>query len=222
MQKHRILTAGLAAPITLIAALTLTGCSPFAFLPGPTTSKQPETTQPEVEVEQGPVELTRAEAGQRYLDIVCQPNEAWDAYDIAWIALEDAEAAGGSLDITAVQEAAAELLHLRQQEAALLEDPRFVWPTSVQDQILLLQDMNLSDMRLLELEVNARNFDELWRISYPELTAEELRAPQEIRLNLGIDADTVASCRGHEQENDRLYAELQAYLNESDSGQTFN
>lgn len=205
--------------VALAATLLLSGCSATdllrGFLPSQTPSpSQPREIEPESPTEQSPVTLSRAAAAERYLQIVCQANAAVDALDDAWFALDDAVQAGGSPDITPVTELASEVLRLRQQETALLDDPRFMWPAAVDAEIKLLRDLNLRDLSAIEQEANAKSVEDLYRIAYPELTPDEEKAPQEIRLQLGLDANTVTSCTGYESDQDRLYADLTEYLSE--------
>ncbi len=209
--------------VALAATLLLSGCSVIDLISGavPSQSTSPTpTAEPEVETpaEDWPVSLTKAEAGERYLQIVCQRNDAIGRWDAAWQELEDLVNAGQeplSDQVTAVANSARDVFLSTEWEIALLSDERYTWPDVVEAEIMTIIDSNERLLPTLQTEMNARTVDELYASVYPEYTAEEQAAAQEVRLKLGLPGDAVSSCIGYETDAESLYVELQQHLRDT-------
>ncbi len=182
--------------------LALTGCA--ASEP----EQKPVETSQKPAIDPGPIQLTEAEAGERYLGIVCQGNFASDALWAAFLADEDEFLNGGAPAPDAVKAAAAEKARLTRQEIELIDDPYYTWPVSVQALLPLIRDDDAGYLPYLEAVAGAATFESAYDEQEPELPAEQAAAPLEIRRLLGLDADTTASCVGFETKNDALFNEM--------------
>lgn len=160
-------------------------------------------------IDVGPVELTSDEAGTRYLNIICPKNFGVQALTDAFSAGEDEFRAGGDPDPAAVKASAADRIVIARLVVDFLDDEYFLWPEEVRDQIPLVRDANVAELSTLDGIVNAATYEDAYYATWPDYTAAGTAA-QEIRYQLGLDADTTASCIGFEGGHDALTAETTA------------
>jgi hypothetical protein len=188
--------------LALAAVLTLAGCT-AAPVAAPMVSPSPTPT-----IDLGPVELSKEEAATYYLRLVCQPNTAGQALQDAIVAGEDEFLNGGEPDPSAAKAAASEKLRIDRLVIEVFDDPYFVWPKGVAEQIAHIRSSFIADQGSLSTLANATRYADVYYYIYPAATAEQLAAPQEIRYQLGLDADTVSSCAGYESELEVAHAEM--------------
>ncbi|WP_251450884.1 hypothetical protein [Microbacterium sp. Marseille-Q6648] len=203
-------TVGVAALILLMS-----GCagptSDLAESVPPTLAAIPPSTptaipSPTPTIDVGPVELSTEEAGQRYLGIVCQRNVAGTGLNEAFAAQEDTFLNGGEADATAVKAAAAEALRVGRLSVELLDDSYYMWPAEIQDDLIAIRDAQIAEAATLSAIVNAGRFEDAYYATWP--IDPRPGAAQEIRYQLGLSADTAASCQGFETATDSLHAEM--------------
>lgn len=189
------------------AVLLLAGCAPTA----PPIAASPTPSAPvDADIVSPPaafVQLDTAHAADRYLDLVCPNNLATRALADAFDAGEEEMLSGGDPDASAVRAAAARRLDLNRRTLTLLDDPFFRWPADVNDQVAQVRSSYLAELPTLDAMSNAASFSDAFYTTFAEASPEQRSAGQEIRYTLGIDADTVASCVGHETGIERLTAE---------------
>ena len=183
-------------PIILLATLTLGGCS---LLPAPA---------PTPTIDPGPVTLSKADAAERYLQIVCPVNAASQAVTDAGIAREPEVAAGGAPDPTDINAAAVEAARVDGLAVDAIEDEYFEWPGDVGTQLGYIRDVLVGEMRALRAGVDAPLFEEAYFGHKQEMTSEQAAAGQEIRSQLELDFDPDASCVGYENALDGLTQEM--------------
>lgn len=191
------------ALIALAASLTLAGCTAAEPVAAPAPIPSPTPA-----VALGPVELSVEEAGVYYLRLVCQSNTAGDALTAAIRAGEQDYLYGGAPDPSAAKAAAAEQLRLGQLFVEVLEDDYYTWPDGVAEQLVHLRSRTVAELGSQSVDANAATYSEIYYNTYPAMTAEQTAAPQEIRLSLGLSADTTASCAGYETGLDVVVAEI--------------
>ncbi|MGY4856844.1 hypothetical protein [Cryobacterium sp. AP23] len=160
-------------------------------------------------IDAGPVELTSDEAGTRYLNIICPQNFGVQALTDAFSAGEDEFRAGGDPDPAAVKASAADRIVTARLVVDFLDAEYFLWPEEVRDQIPLVRDSSVAELSTLDGIVNAVSYEDAYYATWPDFTAAGTAA-QEIRYQLGLDADTTASCTGYEGGHDTLTAETTA------------
>jgi hypothetical protein len=172
--------------LALMLALTLAGCTtapatpdaaaPTAASPTPSATPSPTPT-PEV--------LTTEAAGARYLSAVCGSNK------------EDREFGEASRvpnqPIAVMNTAAAEGRDATRAAAQILDDPMFVWPDTVADDVSLVRDSMLAGAGTYDSLAAAPSLEVLNTISFADGSASG-EAAQRIRLRLNLPADTSAGC----------------------------
>jgi hypothetical protein len=186
-------------PIVLLAIFTLTGCAALT----PTATPTPSPT-----IDIGPVELTESEAAERYLDLVCATNQANEALDAAIIAGEPEWLNGGAPDPSAIKAAATESMRLARLAVELIDDEYYIWPGDVGTYLQHIRETFIQDLSLLSAVANVTRFEDAYFMPWPERTSEQASAGQEIRYQLGLDADTTASCVGYETGLEDLHQEM--------------
>ncbi|AND17545.1 hypothetical protein C5C18_11480 [Rathayibacter tritici] len=103
--------------------------------------------------------------------------------------------------------AASTRLDLTRRTLTLLDNSYYHWPSEVSEQLETIRSSFLAELSTLDTMANSTDFRDAYYTTFPEATAEQQSAGQEVRYALGIDADTVASCVGHENGVDILTAE---------------
>lgn len=184
----------LATTAILAAAIALSGCSAPAL---ESAASEPEaSTAPTVAP--GPVALTMEEAATRYLSIVCPINSAsstlYDAYKVG----ESEYLGGGNPDASAVIAAAIVIRDKQRLAIEQLDDKYFTWPELVAPQIPHIRSGYMANMAVVTSISLSDSFAAAYKVPAAEQTPEEKSAAQEIRYQLAISADTVASCVGYE------------------------
>jgi hypothetical protein len=190
--------------IALLSVLVLAGCA-AAPVAEPTATPDPAPT-PSIDL--GPVALVDEEAQTYYLQMVCQGNVATNQF---WDAIEAGEPEflnGGDPDPTAAKAAAFEQLRLNRLFIEILDDTYFTWPEVVEAQLVHLRSVWMANASTIGEMANASRFFDIYYAQYPEMTAEQISAAQEIRYQLNLDADAVSSCVGHETGLDEIHAEM--------------
>lgn len=192
----------LGATAIAVLALTLAGCSPTAAqLPA-----NVEETPTVPAIDPGPITLSEEEAADRYLGIVCQSNVSNTALTAAFQAGEDEFFNGGAPDPAAVKAAAQVAMDDTRVQVELIDDTYYVWPEGIGELLPVLRDSRIAGLGTLSTMVNAVTYEEAYYAVWPDPTAATTAA-QEIRYQLGLDADTTASCVGHETAAADLLAE---------------
>lgn len=192
---------------TLAAAcLVLVGCAAPAGEPSASTPSQTATPTPTPTIDPGPVALSVEEAADRYLGIVCPTNATVDALNAAFDASEDEFLNGGSPDPTAVKAAAQAQMDSVTTQAELFDDDYFEWPEDLGEQIRILRDFNVAALATLSTMVNAPDYETAYYAVWPDGAASQAAA-QEVRYQLGIGADTSATCVDHRDKHAVLVAE---------------
>ncbi|MEF3402243.1 hypothetical protein [Agromyces sp. CCNWLW203] len=95
---------------------------------------------------------------------------------------------------------------LFQTQAELLEDDYFLWPEAIAAHISTLRDSDVASLGTLSIMVNAPDYQTAYYATWPDMTMPQAAA-QEIRFQLGIGADTQATCVGYEGGHEVLMAE---------------
>lgn len=167
-------------------------------------SAEPAPT-PTIDV--GPVELNTEQAGERYLNLMCQRNDAVYKVNDAFQAKADEYLNGGDPDPTEVKKAAAEAMRVSRVTVELIDDPYYVWPDGTGELLQTLKGSLLGDAGYYSAVANATSFDAANNVSAPSIDVGS--APQELRYKLGLPADTTTSCKGLETAADPLHAEMQ-------------
>ena len=197
--KRSAITITAAAALMILA---LTGCST------PAAPEPPAKATPTVPaIDPGPVDLTVEQASERYLSIVCPTNFGAKAYNAAFKAGEDEYLNGGAPDPTAVKDASTKFADLTRATVGLLDDEYFVWPSKVGEQIPHMRASYMGQLTASQAAANAATFEEAYNVPLPVTTPEQDTAGQEIRLQLDLPSDTMASCAGFEDGHTKLTAE---------------
>jgi len=174
------------AALLAAAALTITGCSaehsqaPTAKPTASPTSKAATPTPPTPT----PTALTLAQAGERYLALVCPSNRALAAVDPAYQAQ----------NLDAIHAAAAPARDAKQVEALAFENPTEMWPVEIQADLKVLATSDYGTVGVLDRMVHAQSLDEANMVTFADDGAQT--SAQRIRAKLGLSADTTASCAG--------------------------
>ncbi|MGO3148060.1 MAG: hypothetical protein ACTIJ6_10325 [Leucobacter sp.] len=187
--------------VCIAASLSLAGCTTVAAKPTPAVPEIPR-------VETGPVLLTDEEAGERYLSIVCQPNSASDAAYEAIIAGEEEYRNGGDPAVDTVKSSSAEHLRVTRLAIEVLDDEYYTWPESVVEFVPHIRSTFMASLSPLQATSNVTRYEDAYSMSWPESTPEQQSAAQEIRYQLGLDADTTASCIGYETALEELHTKM--------------
>jgi len=94
----------------------------------------------------------------------------------------------------------------RQTEAELFDGDYYPWPESIAPHITTLRDSDVASLGILSTIVNAPDYETAKYMVWPDMTAPQASA-QEICFQLGIGADTQATCVGYEAGHEALVAE---------------
>jgi len=194
-----------------IAALVLlSGCSAgVENVAAPTTSPSATPTpSPTPTIDPGPVLMTEEEAAEYYLRLICQSNTAGQALNDAIIAGEEEWLNGGEPDPAAVKSAASTLLGLKRLAIEVMDDDYFTWPGEVGTHVGYIRESFIQESAVISAVANVSRYEDAYYSQFPEQTPEQAGAGQEIRYQLGIDADTTTSCVGYEAELEALHAEM--------------
>lgn len=138
--------------------------------------------------------LTVDEAGERFLDIVCPSNNAGDAVWAEFEALWKA----GSGDLQNIQELAESAKDVSQSAATAIDDPKYVWPEVVQEDMDHMAESFIVDVSAYDELATTSSYKEAMDWVLPPLTPEQEAAAPNVRTALGLSDDTFASCEGHE------------------------
>ncbi|WP_140403296.1 hypothetical protein [Microbacterium oxydans] len=194
--------------VSVLALMVLTGCTaPASTDTADTQASQAPSPSPTPTIDPGPVELSTAEAGERYLGIVCQRNGATERMNQAFIAGEEEYLNGGNPDVAAVKAAAAEVLRLNTMQIALLDDPYFTWPDGLDAHLSNVRDASMTQASTFNALVNAATFEDAYNQPVSD-DPEGAKSSQEIRYQLQLSPDTTASCQGYETSAEALHAEM--------------
>jgi len=202
MSRHRLhAVAAIAAAAFLFTGCSAPSASDAGSTPAPTATPSPTPT-----IDPGPVELTKEEAGERYLAIVCasnalgaQMNEQLDEKEAQWLN-------GKEPNISKIKSIAAQSIAVDRLGIELFDDPYYIWPSSVAAHIRTVRDAFVAEQGTLDTIANAKNFKTIYNVTWPDSGS----APQEIRYQLGLSTDTTASCAGKDKLLDGLHAEMVA------------
>lgn len=196
--------------VSVLALVLLTGCTaPASTDTADTEASQAPSPSPTPTIDPGPVELSTAEAGERYLGIVCQRNGATERMNQAFIAGEEEylNGGGGNPDVAAVKAAAAEVLRLNTMQIALLDDPYFTWPDGLDAHLSNVRDASMTQASTFNALVNAATYEDAYNQPVSD-DPEGAKSSQEIRYQLELSPDTTASCQGYETSTEVLHAEM--------------
>ncbi len=199
---HAAILAG-----SMVTLFALTGCTAAGTSEsgGP---EQAESPSPSIApIDPGPVELSVEEAGERYLNLVCPVNQGIEALNAAFTAGEEEFLNGGAPDPAPAKAAAAGRIETTRIGLEHLDDEYFTWPDGVADQIAHIRSSYISELATLNAISNAASFEDAYYASWAAATPEQQGAGQEIRYQLGLEVDTVASCAGREDGLSVLSAE---------------
>lgn len=197
-------TAGCAA-----ALLFLVGCSPAASNSGSESASEnsaKSSPTPTPTIPTGPVALTKQEAGERYLDLICQRNDVGAKLNAAFEAKESAYLDGESVDVSAVTTIATEALRVNRVTVELIDDTYYTWPDNTGELLQAIKGSLLGEAQTFSEIANATSFADAYNT--PASSVDPGTAPQELRYKLGLAADTTASCKGKEEAADVLHAEM--------------
>lgn len=194
--------------ICAVTILLLAGCSMSAETAQPQAAQKTATPvpSPTPTIDPGPVVLTKEEAAERYLGLVCQRNVLVFGLNDAFKAQEKTYLNGGSGDVTEVKALSAEALRVNRLAIELIDDPYYTWPSGIDQHLQTIRQSYMSLFSYYDSLANAKSFEDAYY-----LTAEQgngATAAQEIRYQLGLPADTSASCKGKETATDLLHAEM--------------
>jgi hypothetical protein len=173
--------------LALMLALTMAGCTSAPAAPEAAATTAPTPTPTPTPT---PELLTAETAAARYLSAVCVSNKESDdftkTYDDTAASLETltGEAAGAR--------------DAMQQSARILDDPMFVWPEDIAEDIGHVRDNLLSYAGTLQSMPTAPSREAISGIYFDaDATADE--SAQRVRLRLNLSADTAAGCEAYTQ-----------------------
>ncbi len=128
--------------------------------------------------------ISKEDAGERYLGIVCPSNIASDTLNASY----------DSQDLAVVQDAARAMAEASQDSARQLADDSIAWPGEVSREDLdTLANSYLRDLAVLDTILQADSIDRA-RAFWPNDPAVG-EASQRVRLALGLSSDTSVSCQ---------------------------
>lgn len=191
--------------VLAVMGIALAGCTATSTETPQASESSPSPTVPAIDP--GPVTLSVEEAGERYLDIVCPTNAGIAELTAAFDAGEQEFLDGGAPDPAAVKQSATNRVNSTRSAIEHLDDSYFTWPDAVAAQLPHVRSSFMSEVGTLSAMSNAATFEEAYYATWAPRTAEQDTAAQEIRYQLGLPADTVASCSGHEDGHEQLAAE---------------
>lgn len=185
-------------PVVLLATLTLGGC---ALLPTPTPTPTPT-------IDPGPVILSKADAGERFLEIVCPVNAASQTVTDAGLARVPEFNKGETPDSTDINAAATEAVRMDGLAVEAIEDEYYKWPGDVGANLGYIRDVLSGEMTALGDAIKAPVFEKVYFSEKPTLSSEQANAGKEIRSQLDLDSDTDKSCVGHDKALDALHQDM--------------
>lgn len=189
--------------------LLLSGCSaatPSNSVAEKTSESPSVTPSPTPTIDPGPVELTKEEAAERYLGVVCQRNTLVHQLNDAFDAQEDAFLNGGAGDVSEVKKIAEESLRVNRLAIEIIDDTYYTWPDGVAEHLKTIRQSYIALASHYDGLINAGSFEEAYYSVPPE--SGGATAAQEIRYQLGLPADTTSSCKGKERMSDMLHQEM--------------
>lgn len=197
--------------VVAIAATALTGCSAESTAPKAPGRTMEASSTPTPVPTPTPTEvvLSHEEAGMLYLDLICDVNASGIEVNEAFAAKEDEFLAGGTPDPVDVKASAAKRMDLSRKLLELLDDTYYVWPTEVRESLTHVRSNFMGELNGLNAMANASTYEQAYYAEPYQATPEEKSAGQEIRYELGLSADTVASCQDHLGKLTARYEELQ-------------
>lgn len=186
----------IAAVATLALFAGLTGCSTEA-------NQQSSGAVPESQsadsVQSAPAPsptekvLDKAAAGELYLHVICDSNETNSAFNEAAGAANEVAATGQTPDITPVTASAAEAVAREREAVTVFDDSYYVWPDSVKEHIKDVRSTLMTELSTFQQIASADSWETIVAVTPAET---DLTASQEVRYQLGLDADTETSCEG--------------------------
>ncbi|MFC5788933.1 hypothetical protein ACFPPE_03605 [Agromyces tardus] len=90
----------------------------------------------------------------------------------------------------------------------LFDDEYHLWPDEVSDEITVLRDFDIAALGTLSSIVNTPDYQTAYYAVWPDGT-ESQAAAQEVRYQLGLGADTEATCVDYQDAHVGLIAEKQ-------------
>lgn len=123
-------------------------------------------------------------AGEKYLSIVCPVNKG----------IFEVTTAGSAGDFNGFTVAAGQARDAAQAAASAFSDKSIMWPAGIRPLLEEMKDEELALASFFNSLANARSFEEANSISTP---ISDGTAAQEVRLILGLTADTEASCKAY-------------------------
>lgn len=191
--------------IAAFAVLAMAACSPTAQSGNSESDTQSSSSNETADAPQSapqsaptpePSEkvLDKKAAGTLYLDIVCDGNSIVQEYNDRLTKANDTALSGEVPDIAPLKESARKVVDTRRLMVTVLDDTYYVWPESVRDSIKSVRDDSMAEVGGFERIAQVNDWNSLVEITWAE---GDGTAPQEIRYQLGLDADTQSSCGGH-------------------------
>lgn len=158
----------------LLAVLVLTGCTSG----GADASPPSAATIPSATPTPTPTVMTTAEAGAKYLSIVCPANKAGAV-------LNDALSAGNLDQIVAAAPAARDAF---RTSAVALADTSIRWPDGVATELKKLSDSQFASVAWAEALTKAKSLDEVRALALADDGSAVVA--QKVRAQLGLPAST--------------------------------
>ncbi|RLP70056.1 hypothetical protein D9V30_05160 [Mycetocola reblochoni] len=123
---------------------------------------------------------------------MCDNNAAIDALATAFNEGEAELLAGGAPDPANVQEKAQNRIELNGMSLDILDDSFYVWPKRIREDISHIRESYLSELSTLN-QMATSDFETAYYSTFAE-TEGGATAGQNIRYELGLDANTSTSC----------------------------
>lgn len=150
--------------------------------------------------------MSKEEAAQRFLGVVCQRNRLVNQLNSAFDAQEEKFLNGGSADPSEVKVIAADAQRVNRLAIELIDDPYYVWPSGVASHVRTIRQAYIELSSYYDGVMNADSFEEAYYLD--GLVTDGATAAQEIRYQLGLPADTSSSCEGKETISESLHQEM--------------
>lgn len=211
--RRLIATAAAALAAAAFALVVLLGWAPASPGQGAEPSRTAESSPPSTarSYAPGPVVLSAADAGERYLAITCGVDATIATMNAAMLDGLDEYRKGGSPDPTFVNAAAGLAAAHQRKMLELLLDDYYVWPEGVYEQLNHVRLGLVAGVAEAEGIADAVSFDQAYNVERAAPTREQREAPAEIRRLLGLPADARSACAGlGAADTDRLIAEQRA------------
>jgi hypothetical protein len=175
MRKTAIITA------LAIALLPLTGCG--GATPAPTHTAAAQIKTYTATPTPTPTVMNNADAGAKYLAIVCPGNNASNAFQAAW----------QTQDIAQIQAAAISARDIYRSQATQFLDPTILWPDAIKPDLKTLSDSDFSSVAAMDQISKSTSVEEAAAVTGGDTTVSNAAA-QRIRAILGLTADTSTGC----------------------------